>query len=132
PIWNSLRILCTPYSGNIKNACFQAEPQVFLQPYPQVGFALRLVQGVHSAHFGLIVGTGTDRCGTVLGELTIARIAVAQRGELRPYTDLLVVMVWLTTVAAWHLRRHRQVRKAYAALLATLRGHDTEEKTIFA
>src|SRR3954465_2457818 len=68
-------------SGRKQDPGLQADAQVLLEPDAEAVLPLGLAQAGERAHLGLVLGAAPDLRRSVGGELAVARVAVAQRGE---------------------------------------------------
>src|SRR3954452_3591809 len=124
--------MVAPRSGREKNPSLQPDSQVLLEADAEAVLPLGLAQAGEEAHLGLVLSAAADLRRGIGGELAIARIAVAQRGEpgTEPRRQLRALGGRLAVIAAGGAGARGHVAEAHAPLLAAAGRDGVQEQAV--
>src|SRR5437660_1489566 len=108
---------------SVEDACFQAEPEILLQPRSEMVFPLWLVEIMVSAHFGFIVRAAPDIDCSAVTDSAEGRIPVAGGCKHWAHARRIRFRNRLAAVPARDPRARRREGEARAALLAPPRQY---------
>src|SRR3954466_13375609 len=101
----------------MEDARLEPEAEVLVDSRPEMGLAARELQQVEGAHLRLVVGAFADRRRGPVGELAVARVAVARRREHGLDPCRVGLVLGLAAMPARRARARRHVGVADAPLL---------------